>query len=165
MDRYFIHKHYPALAMVLLLVSCQTIPEWDKETIDNPIEDGRCPDLSGRFNYEHLGAKDTSEFDSILGNDLPDNLPADRAVPADYKPCSQRGAQLIPIPPPAPGDFDAGHYASAAIYNKIHKGKFDPYPGINHRHAGTLRPDRAEIPRQGRLGLGRIAGGIRFQIR
>ena len=130
MNRYFIHKHYPALAMVLLLVSCQTIPEWDKETIDNPVEDDRCPDLSGRFNYEHLGAKDTSEFDSILDNDLLGNLPADRAVPADYKPgFIKRGSELIPIPPPAPGDFDAGHYASSAIYNKIHKGKFDNYPG------------------------------------
>jgi hypothetical protein len=118
------------LAAVMLLVACQTIPEWDKEIIDNPVEDGRCPDLSGRFNYEHLGAKDTSEFNSILDNDLPGNLPADRPVPADYKPgFIKRGSEFIPILPPSPGDFYPGHYASSAIYNKIHKGKFDPHPG------------------------------------
>lgn len=108
MNRYFIRKHYPALVVVLLLVSCKTTPEWDKETIYNPVEDSRCPDLSGRFNYDHLGAKDTSEFSSILSNDLPDNLPTDR---------------------PSQSVHGDGPYYSAVIYNKIHKGTFDPYPG------------------------------------
>ncbi len=130
MNQYLICKHYPALVAVLLLVACQTIPEWDQEAIDNPVEDGRCPDLSGRFNYEHLGANDTRGLDSILDDDLPDNLPADRAVPADYNPGSIGwNGQFIPIPRPAPGDFYAGHYASSAIYNKIHKGKINAYPG------------------------------------
>jgi hypothetical protein len=130
MKRYFISKYSPVFLGALLLVACKTIPEWDKEMTDNPVEDGRCPDLSGRFNYDHLGAKDTSDFGSILSNDLPNNLPADRDAPADYKPgFIKRGAALIPIPRPALGDFFAGHYASPAIYNKIHKGKFDNYPG------------------------------------
>jgi hypothetical protein len=109
MNRYFTIKYFVALMAVLLLIACQTIPEWDKAMIDNPIEDGRCPDLTGRFNYEHLGAKDTSEFSSILDNDLPGNLPTDRPTPS-------RSVH---------GD---GPYHSARIYNKIHKGKFDSYP-------------------------------------
>ena len=67
---------------------------------------------------------------TILRNDLPSSLPADRAVPADYNSGSIGwNGQTIRIPHPAPGDFYAGHYASSAIYNKIHKGKFDAYPG------------------------------------
>ncbi len=75
--------------------------------IDDPVEDGKCPDLTGRFNYNHLGAKDTSDFDSILANDLPDNLPTDR---------------------PSHSVYGEEPYHSAVIYNKIHKGNFDPYP-------------------------------------
>jgi hypothetical protein len=130
MKRHFSSKHSVALLAALLLVSCQTIPEWDKEIIDNPVEDGRCPDLSGQFNYEHLKWKNIREWDPILQDDLPDNLPADRAVPTDYKPgFVKRGAELIPIPFPALGDFYPGHYGSVTIYNKIHKGKIGAYSG------------------------------------
>jgi hypothetical protein len=129
MSRYLTSK----LLLVLLAISfsaCQTIPEWDKTMIDNPVENGRCPDLSGRFNYEHLGANDTRGLDSILEDDLPDNLPADRVASVDYKPgFIKRGVELIPIPFPAPGNFYAGYFASSAIFNKIHKGKIDAYPG------------------------------------
>ena len=103
-----VSKHFIMLVAAMLLVACQTIPEWDKEMIDNPLEDGRCPDLSGRFNYDHLGAKDTSEFSSVLDNDLPGNLPTDR---------------------PSNSVHGNGPYISARIYNKIHKGKSEPYPG------------------------------------
>lgn len=64
MNRYFTIKYFVALMAALLPIACQTIPEWDKAMIDDPIEDGHCPDLTGRFNYDHLGEKDTSEFDS-----------------------------------------------------------------------------------------------------
>ena len=105
MDRHLIRRDLTALATIMLLVACQTIPKWDKETIDNPIEDGRCPDLSGRFNYEHLGAKDTRGMDSILGENLTSELPANQIDQTNYK---------------APG----------AIYLKIYKGRFfDAYPG------------------------------------
>jgi len=132
MNRYFIKKYYLAFCIVLLLAGCKTIPEWDKDTINKPVEDGRCPDLSGRFNYEHLGANDTRGKDSILGDYLLGELPADRvANPVDFKPMFiKRGTKRIPIPPPAPDDFYPGHYASGAIYMKIYKGKnFDTYPG------------------------------------
>ena len=98
MNQYFTNKYYLVFAGALLLVACKTIPEWDKEIPDNPVDDGRCPDISGRFNYEHLMWKNIREWDPILQDDLPDNLPADRAVPADYKPgFIKRGAELIPI--------------------------------------------------------------------
>lgn len=132
MSKYVLNKSTLVLVVVLMLTACQTIPEWDKAMIDAPIEDGRCPDLSGRFNYEHLGAKDTRGMDSILVNYLLGELPADRAAdPADYKPMLlKRGDALIPIPPPTPNDFYPGHYASGAIHMKIYKGKyFDAYPG------------------------------------
>lgn len=130
MIRYFSIKYLVVLVIALLLAACQTIPEWDKEMLDNPVEDGRCPDISGRFNYEHIKWKNIREWDHILEENLPDNLPADRAAPADYKPgFIKRGAELIPIPIPAPGDFYPGHYGSIAIYNKIHKGKIGAYPG------------------------------------
>lgn len=104
MYRYFSGKHVMLVA-ALLLAACQTIPEWDKETIDNPVEDGRCPDLSGRFNYEHLGANDTRGMDSILGDTLTSELPAYGSSHVDYK-------------------------ASGAIYMKIYKGRyFDAYSG------------------------------------
>jgi hypothetical protein len=94
-----------ALAAVMLLAGCQSIPEWDKETIDNPIEDGHCPNLSGRFNYEHLGAKNTRGMDSILGDNLTSELPADPIDLANFK-------------------------SSGAIYLNIYKGKFfDAYQG------------------------------------
>jgi hypothetical protein len=108
MSRYLNLKLCIVLFAATLLVACKSIPEWDKEMIDRPVEDGKCPDLAGRFNYDHLGAKDTSEFDSILRNNLPSNLPSDR---------------------PTQGVFSKGHYASAAIYNQIFKGKSAPYPG------------------------------------
>lgn len=93
------------LLVAMLLVACKSIPEWDKKMLDNPVEDGRCPDLSGRFNYEHLGANDTRGMDSILGDTLTSELPAYGSSPADYK-------------------------ESGAIYLKIYKGKyFDAYPG------------------------------------
>ncbi len=85
MDRHLIRRDLTALATIMLLVACQTIPKWDKETIDNPIEDGRCPDLSGRFNYEHLGAKDTRGMDSILGENLTSELPANQIDRRTYK--------------------------------------------------------------------------------
>lgn len=130
MNNNFTSKLLTMFAIVSLLTACQSIPEWDKAMIDAPIEDGRCPDLSGKFNYNHLGAKDTSDFGSILDNDLPSNLPADRAVPADYKPgCLGYGAACIPIPFPSPDDFYPGHYASSSIYNKIYQGKFSSYSG------------------------------------
>lgn len=132
MNSYFTSKLLTMLAIASLLTACQTIPEWDQAMLDAPIEDGRCPDLSGKFNYEHLGAKDTRGMDSILVNYLLGELPADRAAdPADYKPMFlKRGEALIPIPPPSPNDFYPGHYASGAIYMKIYKGKyFDAYPG------------------------------------
>lgn len=110
MSRYLTRNRLVVLAASLLLVACQSIPEWDVAMIDNPVEDGYCPDLSGRFNYNHLGAKDTSEFDSILGNDLPRNLPTDRSTPSRSV-------------------YGAGPYYSSVIYNKIFKGKSAPYPG------------------------------------
>ena len=116
--------------LALLLVSCKTIPEWDKEMVDNPVEDGRCPDLSGRFNYEHLKWKNIREWDPILANSLPDNLPGEGPTPKDYKPgFLKRGSELIPIPPPAPGDFYQGHYVAPSVYTKIFKGRFDTHPG------------------------------------
>ncbi|MEO9040351.1 MAG: hypothetical protein ABI265_10015 [Gallionella sp.] len=130
MSRYLTSK----LLWVLLAISfsaCQTIPEWDKEIPDNPVDDGRCPDISGRFNYEHLKWKNIREWDPILQDDLPDNLPADGATPANYKPgFIKRGVELIPIPFSAPGNFYPGHYGSVAIYNKIHKGKINAYSGM-----------------------------------
>lgn len=111
MNSFSIFKSFVMWALTMMLIGCETIPEWDKAMLDSPVEDGRCPDLTGRFNYEHLGAKDTSEFSSILSNDLPDNLPTDQ-------------------PTPSRSVHGAGPYHSARIYNKIHKGKFDPYPGI-----------------------------------
>lgn len=130
MNRYLLSKCCLVIGAVMLLVACQAIPEWDTAMIDAPIDDGRCPDLSGRFNYNHLGAKDTSDFGSILDNDLPSNLPADRAVRADYKPgLMVRGTELIPIPFPSPGDFYPGHHGSSTIYNKIYQGKFNAYSG------------------------------------
>lgn len=139
MNQYFIHNHYPALVTVLLLVSCQTIPEWDKESVDNPVEDGRCPDLSGRFNYEHLGANDTRGLDSILGDNLTSNLPTDRVVPAEFK-------------------------ASGAIYLKIYKGKyFDAYPGtilvtLTHSdQTGRIYHVRVDWDLEGLLGEYNIA--------
>ena len=105
MKRYFTSKHFVVFMAAILLIACQTIPKWDKEMLDNPVEDARCPNLSGRFNYEHLGAKDTRGLDSILGDYLLGELPADRVSPTDYK-------------------------ASGAIYIKIYKGRFfDAYPG------------------------------------
>ena len=123
MNRYFIRKYYPTLVAVLLLGACQIVPEWDKEIIDNPIEDGRCPDISGRFNYEYpeanLGIRDPSKRSRLLEDDLPDNLPADHVVPTDFKPgITKSGSGQISSSPPAPG-FYAGHYASSAIFNKI----------------------------------------------
>ncbi len=116
--------------LVLLLVSCKTIPEWDKEMVDNPVEDGRCPDLSGRFNYEHLKWKNIREWDPILANSLPDNLPGEGPVPKNHSPlCVKRGINCIPVPPPAPDDFYQGHYAAPTIYTKIFKGRFETYPG------------------------------------
>lgn len=131
MKQYFTSKYPLALMTTMLLAACQTIPEWDNAMLDNPVEDGRCPNLSGRFNYAHLGVKDTREFDSILDDDLLGNLPADRAVPADFDPgYVVWNGQTIRIPFPAPGDFNAGHYASSAIFNKIHKGNpTEPYLG------------------------------------
>lgn len=102
-------KAFVSLLVSILLSACQTIPEWDKAMIDNPVEDGRCPDLSGRFNYEHLGTKETNAFDTILGNDLPEILPTDR---------------------PSPSVYGGAPYYSARIYNKIYKGKSGPYLGI-----------------------------------
>jgi hypothetical protein len=131
MSKYVLNKSTLALVVVLMLAACQTIPEWDQAMLDAPIEDGRCPDLSGRFNYNHLGAKDTSDFGSILDNDLPSNLPADRAVPADYKPgCLGYGAVCIPIPFPSPDEFYPGHHGSSTIYNKIYQGKFMSRPTV-----------------------------------
>lgn len=109
MNSYFTSKLLTMLVTASLLTACQTIPEWDKAMIDAPLEDGRCPDLSGRFNYSHLGAKDTSEFDSILGNDLPRNLPTDQ---------------------PSSSVYGNGPYYSSTIYNKIFKGKSAPYLGV-----------------------------------
>ncbi|MEO9040352.1 MAG: hypothetical protein ABI265_10020 [Gallionella sp.] len=105
MSRYLTSK----LLLVLLAISlsaCQTIPEWDKTMIDNPVEDGRCPDLSGRFNYEHLGANNTRELVSILSDTLTNNLPDDdHATPEDFK-------ELV------------------AINMRIYKGRYlDAYPG------------------------------------
>ncbi len=108
MSKYVLNKSTLVLVAVLMLAACQTIPEWDKAMLDTPIEDGRCPDLSGRFNYEHLGAKDTGAFSSILSNQLPENLPTDI---------------------PSQSVYGAAPYHSVTIYNKIHKGRFDPYPG------------------------------------
>ncbi len=108
MNPSIVRKYFIVVIAAMLLLACETIPEWDKAMIDNPVDDGRCPDLSGRFNYDHLGAKHTGEFDSILRNNLPGNLPGDQ---------------------PVPGSFDMGHYSSAAISNKIHKGKSAPYSG------------------------------------
>lgn len=102
MNPSIVRKYFIVVIAAMLLVACQNIPEWDKAMIDNPVEDGRCPDLSGRFNYEHLGAKDTSEFSSLLDNDLPGNLPTDR---------------------PSNSVHGNGPYISARIYNKVHKGK------------------------------------------
>jgi len=110
MSRYYSAKHFVVIAAALLLVACKSIPEWDKEMIDNPVEDGRCPDLSGRYNYDHIGARDTSEFDSILGNDLPRNLPTALSTPTHSV-------------------YGAGPYYSSVIYNKIFKGKTAPYSG------------------------------------
>jgi hypothetical protein len=106
MNRYITRKAFVSLLVSILLSACQTIPEWDKAMIDHPVEDGRCPDLSGRFNYEHLGANDTRlELGSILGDTLTSELPMARSTPADFK---ERGA----------------------IHMKIHKGRsLDAYPG------------------------------------
>jgi len=105
MSRYFSNKYFVVLGAALILAGCQTIPEWDVAMIDNPVEDGKCPDLSGRFNYEHLGANDTRGMDSTLGDTLTSELPVDRAGPSDLK-------------------------ASGAIYMKIYKGRyFVAYPG------------------------------------
>lgn len=132
MNSHMVNKFFLALIAVTALVACQSIPEWDKETTDDPVEDGRCPDISGRYNYEHIKWKNIRDWDPILEDDLPGNLPADRAAPAlaDYKPgCIVRGTQCIPIPYPSPDDFYPGHYFSSDIYNKIHKGKIGAYPG------------------------------------
>jgi hypothetical protein len=130
MKRHFSTKHFVVLAAVLLLAACQTIPAWDKEVLDKPVEDGRCPDLSGRYDYEHIKWKSIREWDHILQDDLPGNLPADRAAsPDSRRGFVKRGAELIPIPPPSPDDFYPGHYGSIVIYNKIHKGKVGAYPG------------------------------------
>jgi len=129
MKRYCSGKYSVALLVCLLLAACHTIPEWDKEIIDNPVEDGRCPDISGQFTYYHIKWTGGVELYSILNEDLPNNLPADRAAPADYKPgFLKRGTELIPIPFPAPNDFYPGHYGATTIYGKIHKG-ITPYQG------------------------------------
>lgn len=105
MRSFSIFKSFIVWALAMMLFGCETIPEWDKAMLDSPVEDGRCPDLTGRFNYEHLGAKDTRGVDSILGDTLTSELPKDRATPSDFK-------------------------ESGAIYMKIYKGKyFAPYPG------------------------------------
>lgn len=108
LPQYLLSKYCLVIGAGMLLVACQAIPEWDKAMIDAPIEDGRCPDLSGRFNYNHLGAKDTSAFGGILSNQLPENLPTDR---------------------PSLSVYGAAPYHSVTIYNKIYNGGFDPYPG------------------------------------
>lgn len=110
MNRYSISKYFVVLMTAMLLIACKSIPEWDKAMLDNPVEDGRCPDLTSRFNYDHLGAKDTDEFDSILRNNLPSNLPTGR-------PSLSHSVH---------GD---GPYYSSVIYNKIFKGKSEAYPG------------------------------------
>jgi hypothetical protein len=122
MNRYFISKYF-AVLLLGLLGACQTIPEWGKDIAANPVENGRCPDISGRFNYEYpeanLGIRDPSERSRLLEDDLPDNLPADHVVPTDFKPgITNSGSEQISNPPPAPG-FYAGHYGSSAIFNKI----------------------------------------------
>ena len=105
MSRHSTSKLSLAL-LAILLSACQTIPEWDKTMIDNPVEDGRCPDLSGRFNYEHLGANNTRGLDSILSDTLTNNLPDNNlATPGDFK-------ELV------------------AINMRIYKGRYlDAYPG------------------------------------
>lgn len=132
MSRYLNLKLFLVLFVATLLVACKSIPEWDIAMIDSPVEDGKCPDLSGRFNYEHLGANDTRGMDSILRDYLLAELPADRVPdPADYKPMFlSRGAERILIPRPTPDDFYPGHYASGDIYLKIYKGRyFEAYRG------------------------------------
>jgi hypothetical protein len=105
MNSHFASKTYLVLIAAMALVACQSIPEWDKVMAEAPMEDGRCPDLSGRYNYEHLGANDTRAEQALLGDTLTSELPIDRSSPTAFK-------------------------ASGAIYVKIYKGKyFDPYPG------------------------------------
>lgn len=107
MSKHLIRKTIALMLLAILLSACETIPEWDKAMMDNPVEDGRCPDLSGRFNYEHLGANDTRlELGSILSDILTHNLPEDRTTSSDF---DKRGA----------------------IYKKIYKEReLDPYSGM-----------------------------------
>jgi hypothetical protein len=105
MNTKMVNKVLFVLIAATAMVACQSIPEWDKEMAEAPVEDGRCPDFSGRYNYEHLGANDTRAEPALLGDTLTSELPIDRLSPTAFK-------------------------ASGAIHVKIYKGKyFDPYPG------------------------------------